>query len=462
MTQAASSAGPAPFSPGAVLGLLLAGTGLFVAVLWLLANGAPTQLNNGGQHGAAKGVTGYAAMAAMLEASGTKVTLARTPGALRQPGLLVLTPPSSVDVGALSDAVSEHLATGPVLLVLPKWISQPANPSDPGAKPGWVRIVGEVAPDWPGFHDEVRVKIDALRQGRPQVRWSGAQDGPEAGPPNWQQLGARLPFPDQMQTGDVAPDKGSSLHPLVSAADGRVLAGELFNLPAKDEDEDEAADDAPAAADNAATPGHALVIVFEPDLLNNYGLSHADNAPLAEALLTYAMTDGAPSGHAALPNTPVTFDLTLNGLGRKPGLLNLVFSPPYLGATLALLLAAVVVGWRAFCRFGPRLAHGRDIALGKAALVDNSAALVLRSGRLRLLPGPYVDAARHRIAAALGLPRNADTAATDAAIDRSLAARAPDASPFSQAGAALLAATNARDMLRAAQTLHAIERKLTR
>ena len=56
----------------------------------------------------------------------------------------------------------------------------------------------------------------------------------------------------------------------------------------------------------------------------------------------------------------------------------------------------------------------------------------------------------------------ADAAATEAAIDRALAARAPDAAPFSQIAGRLRAARRAPDIVRAAQDLHALERTLLR
>ena len=95
-------------------------------------------------------------------------------------------------------------------------------------------------------------------------------------------------------------------------------------------------------------------------------------------------------------------------------------------------------------------------------LVANTAALIRRARRHRLLPAPYVEAARARIAHALGLPRLSGPAALDAAIDRALATRQPSDLPdFSQTATRLLAAHGQTELLRAAQELHALERKLT-
>ena len=104
----------------------------------------------------------------------------------------------------------------------------------------------------------------------------------------------------------------------------------------------------------------------------------------------------------------------------------------------------------------------RAIAFGKRALVSNAAGLIRRTGRLHLVAAPYADAARERLARALALPHHADAAATEAAIDRALAARAPAMRPFSLISAELRASHRPHDMLRAAQDLNALERMLKR
>ena len=158
----------------------------------------------------------------------------------------------------------------------------------------------------------------------------------------------------------------------------------------------------------------------------------------------------------------ITFDLTLNGLARQANLLTLAFSPPYLAATLCLLLAALVALWREAARFGAPLAQGRAIAFGKRALVSNAAGLITRTRRLHLLPGRYVLATRERLARALGLPRLTDAAATGAAIDRALASRDQDSPSFTTTAQELAAARKEPAILAAAARLHALERMLTR
>jgi hypothetical protein len=101
-----------------------------------------------------------------------------------------------------------------------------------------------------------------------------------------------------------------------------------------------------------------VIFVFDADLFNNYGMSRASNAQLAEKLIQ-ATLDGDPR--------KVSFDLTLAGYGRSPSLLALAFTPPFLAATLCLLLAAAVTLWRAYQRFGPPLAWRAARSLSASA-----------------------------------------------------------------------------------------------
>jgi hypothetical protein len=69
-----------------------------------------------------------------------------------------------------------------------------------------------------------------------------------------------------------------------------------------------------------------------------------------------------------------------------------------------MLLAA----WQAVVRFGPVRRPERAIAFGKAALVDNSAALIRKAGREAHLGGRYVGVIRERAIALFRLPATGD------------------------------------------------------
>lgn len=430
---AAPQVGGNPFTARTALALVLFGCLVFVALLWMIGNGlADGDTNDGGGHAAGKGLNGFAAFARLLEQGGHPVRLSRTRRGFEQPGLLVLTPPAEADGAAIAEAVNQHRELGPTLVITPKWAAVPARDDALGRTKGWVRLAGPNLPNWPGFLDELTV--DRLSGTR------GARVG-------WQARSVSGTFPQGRLTVFGA---GPGLVPLVTGADGRIYAAYIDD------------GDFPALAALALRPhdaatrdrsaGYPLVVVFDADLLDNYGMARLPSAQLAGTLVA------ALAG----PDDPVTFDLTLNGLARSANLLTLAFTPPFLAATLCLLLAALATGWRAFLRFGPPRAPTRVIAYGKRALVRNAAGLIVRARRLHLLGLPYADAARQRLARAMALPRSDDPAAQSAALDRAAEARGASGQAFSHAAARLGQARSERELVKAAADLHALERTLTR
>lgn len=426
-----------PFDPRVVLGLLLFGAAVFVALLYFIGSGATGNDEDGGRpggHALGRGLDGYAALYRYLDKRGIATRRIHSEGQLNQPGLLILTPPHEADPKELARIVEARRSIGSTIVITPKWRSIPASIFSKKAKPGWVMLVRADPPQWPGFEDDVSVDIKPLAEGA----WSDAHGS------------GKLPSPEFVMSGN-----GDSLVPLaVGDADERTLAAYVYdggyypdlaelavntNL-SDDEDEDASL--------------YPLILVFEPDLFNNYGMANAANAQLAEEIVEAAT--GTSDNHS------VAFDLTLNGYGGSTNLLTLAFQPPFLAATLALILAALAVGWRAFNRFGPPKLAGQAIAFGKRALVGNAAGLVQRARRLHLLGAPFADAARERLVKALALPSHNDATASEEAIDRALAARAPDRVPFSVAAARLRIARRPAEILSAAREIHAIERTLKR
>lgn len=428
-----SEATASPFSPKAVLALVVFGAGVFVLLLWMVGAGMTSgSPNDGGGHVGGRGLNGYAALAGFLEKRGYKVRRSQSENALDDPGLLVLTPPQGADGKKLEEIVTKRRYIGPTLVVTPKWIGMKAPNGTPGAKKGWVVLVGAQPPDWKGFLDDVTVRIAPSQAG-----WhAGWQDG-------------KLPRADSVLSGS-----GPRVVPLVvSRQDDRTLAGYINDGGFYPMLEDMALTTPNYYEEDEDTEKYPVIVVFEPDLIDNWGLGHRENALLADGLFRAATGDG---------DRTVAFDLTLNGHARSANLLTLAFTPPFLAATLCLLIAGIVAGWRAFLRFGPARRGARAIAFGKRALVSNSAGLIRRSRRLHLIAAPYATAARERLAKALALPRQADVEATERAIDRALLARDGGATPFSQIASNLRAARKPEDILKAARDLHSLERTLTR
>ncbi|MXO91803.1 DUF4350 domain-containing protein [Pontixanthobacter aquaemixtae] len=427
MARTGSGSGNA-FNPKVVLAMLLFGALAFVAMLYLIGSGQTGgNTNDGGGHAGGKGLNGYAALAGMLEEQGYAVSRSRTQSTLSTDSLLILTPPTFADPEELSQIINDRRWSGPTLVILPKWNAfQAPVRFGSDAKEGWVILSGSSVPAW---SSELDFELD------PSISDSST---------GWSGLGLSGGLPDPKV---AMGSQSGMLVPLVRGQGGAILAGY-------------ADDDGyyPVLAQAAGVPSGdgdyldsdkwGVTFVVEPDLLNNYGLADSARAQLASALIETAMEG---------EDLPIVFDLTLNGLGASQNLLTLAFTPPFLAATLCLMLAMIVIAWRAFRRFGPPVSEGRAIAFGKARLVKNSAGFIQRSKRLHLLSQPYADMMRERIVHALAL-RKPD----DDAIDAALHKRVPGAPLFSASARQLRAARHPNEILRAAAALKSIERMLNK
>jgi len=422
-----------PFSSRTMLAVLVVGAGAFLLFLYAIGAGWNGRSDrDGGSHAAANGLNGFAGLVRLLEAQGHEVSLSRSEAQLEGEALLVLTPQIFADGERVSDIVEARRYYGPTLVILPKWFAM--EPSRSGAEEvprGWVVLGGAVAPAW---FEELYGLGDADFGISERRRWEG--------------IGFTGTFPDPEQV--LALDAPSFL-PLVTDERGDLLAGylgddgtypvlaEAAGMPDRDPEDPETDEDL-----------WPVVIVAEPDLMNNYGMADVERARLAHAIVDAALEDY---------DLPVVFDLTLAGLGRSENLLTLAFAPPFLAATLALLLAALVVAWRAFRRFGPPVAEAPALAMGKRQLARNGAALVERARRWHLLGPPYAALVAARIAEKLGI-READPHAREAAIARVLAARGL-ADDYAARTDDLRRARHSAELLRAAGALRTIERTLT-
>ncbi|MWV27086.1 DUF4350 domain-containing protein [Aurantiacibacter rhizosphaerae] len=410
-----------PFSPGAVLALLLVGALAFLLLLYALGQGWTGQdESDGGNHAAANGLNGFSGLVSLLENTGENVTVSRNRADMEEYGLTIITPPLYSDAEEIDEIIQRRIdyASGPTLLILPKWIAAqvPAN-ADVESGDGWVVLAGANSPGW----------FDELTIGN-GTRLAIGQTG------GWQGLGEAgdLPAPQQVQA--LVSDSENSMRAMLVDDEGDVLAAELIQSSDYDDYEH-----------------WPVIVVFEPDLMNNYGMGDEKRADVALQLI-----DEASFGD----EMPIRFDLTLNGLAGAENLLTLAFRPPFLAATLCMLLASIVIGWRAFRRFGPPIAEAPAMAQGKRQLARNGAALVERVRRWHLLKKPYEDMIGRRVAKALGL-RPADTQARETAIDSAVARRGHDGPSFSRLAADLRAAERPKDIIRAAQALRTFERTLT-
>ncbi|TIQ54199.1 MAG: DUF4350 domain-containing protein, partial [Mesorhizobium sp.] len=182
-------------------------------------------------------------------------------------------------------------------------------------------------------------------------------------------------------------------------------------------------------------------VLTDPDLINNAALGDPDKAAAALDLIALLQPEKGP----------VMFDLTLHGAGRKYDLAKLLVEPPFLALTLTILAAAALAFLHGLGRFGPPRAELRAIAFGKRALVDTTAMLLRRAGRLEELEGRYAALMRVRAGALLGAPQGLQ----GEALDRWLDSRDKDeVDGFTARAQAAGEAKNLTQMHEAAERLH--------
>ncbi len=407
-----------PFRPGTVLALLTVGTIAFMLLLYSLGQGwTGGEGRDGGNHAAANGLNGYSGLATLLERTGNKVAVSRNPADMRDYGLQILTPPLMSSAEDIDEILQQRMdgGAGPTMLILPKWMAMPVpDGADVAGADGWVMLLGATSPTW--FSELEIAEGTELAVG---------QTG------GWQGFGQAGSLPDETQVQALVGDEQKAMRAILTDEEGDVLAAELVQSSTYDP--------------------WPVVIVFEPDLLNNYGMADQDRARIALQLVARA---------AMAEDLPIRFDLSLNGLGAAENLLTLAFRPPFLAATLCLLLAALVIGWRAFRRFGPAVAEPPAVSQGKRQLARNGAALLQRVKRWHLLKRPYEDMIGRRVASTLGL-RNAETDAREEAIDKAMMRRGHNGPAFSRLATDLREAQRPGEILRAARRLRNLERTLT-
>jgi hypothetical protein len=395
-----------PFRPVTVAILLAVGVLGFLGTL-VLGAFAPDWRSgrNGGGHALSNAAIGYSGLVRLAEATGRSPKVVRNEALLFSENLVVATPEhGSVPV----DPLLSRRRGRPTLIVLPKW-----NTAGDREHPGWVRQAGLL----PRFDPEgvlapdTRLHLARVRSGgRPLVN---AADLPAT-------VAFRAPRPLQVITGLTRYRTGAKgplspgLEPLITDGRGHAVLAKLADQP--------------------------LYILADPDLLDNLGMRGETQAASALVLLDWLNANEADG---------VLFDVTLNGFKRMPSPLKLAFEPPFLAMTLAIGAALLLAGWQALATFGAPRRLPRAIAFGKAALIDNTAALIRRARRWRVLGPRYAELARERAAAAFGAPARAQGIELDAYLDRLERPRR-----FSDLAAEAAAATTREEAVAAARALH--------
>jgi len=191
-----------------------------------------------------------------------------------------------------------------------------------------------------------------------------------------------------------------------------------------------------------------LYVLADPDLINNHALKNPRTARAALQLLDELSTTDARS---------IQFDVTLNGFGKQPNALKLIFEPPFLALTLSMFVAALLAGLHGVYRFGPEERDERAIAFGKAALVENSAGLIKLARREHRLGSAYAEVIAEEAARASGAPPGLRGADLEAYLDR---LSPPDGPKFSRLAARAGAASDRSELVAAALALFSWKKEI--
>lgn len=385
----------AVFDPRLAVGLIAAGIVAFAAFMLLLAYGGDFRMDRSGRaHALSGAATGFRGLVRLAELTDRAPRLLRDPAGLDTEDLVVLAIEPGTEPGTIA-ALMETRLHRPTLLILPKWRTMPD-----ADHPGWVRHLGTLAPEEAAapLGDWHPIKVREQRKA-PRRRFDGRGVAE----------GVSVTSPDRIRT--------------ISGEDQQALVG---------------ADGAAILAQVGDQPHYILA---DPDLLNNKGLKDARGAAAAVALLDVLNSTD---------NEGVVFDLTTNGLGAGKDALRLAFEPPFVAMTIAIFAAALLAGLQGAFRFGPEVPEERAIALGKAALVENSAGLFRQARREHRAGGAYAELLRATAARSVGAPPSLRGAELDRYLDRLTPA---DAAPFSRLADDLRVATGRETLVRAAQAL---------
>ena len=345
-----------PFDAKTILWVILAGVIAFAGFLYLVAY-APQiqQRGNGGAHVLSKSAVGFSGLYDLAKGSGRKVDIGQDKRHWSFDGFTIVTIQPDSDPKMLEEliAIKRSIENTKTLYVLPKWNTMPL-PSNKH----WVQGLGTIG------GEEIKPILDLFGPIKIAEAQPGGQ-GQVRGVPDEDMDGIVAPLPKKLHYVEGGMD------PVLEDDAGHMVLGRRTH-------------------ENGGTD----YVLADPDLLSNQGLK-SDAGAQAAIRIVDALRYG--------PEDSVAFDMVLvtGGAGNR-NLLQLMFEPPFLAFTLALLAAAILTGLHAIARFGPPKIEGRAIPFGKRALADNAALLISRAGREDRLGARYVAVVRDAVGSALG------------------------------------------------------------
>jgi len=142
-----------------------------------------------------------------------------------------------------------------------------------------------------------------------------------------------------------------------------------------------------------------VIVVSDPDVLENHGLSRGRNAELSLAVLQ--RFGGEPV---------LVVDETLHGHEIEPSITRELLRFPLVLATLQALAALFLLAWAALVRFGRPVPPAPLLKPGKAFLIEHTAELLRAGGHAGEAARAYLRTAREEVLARLPPPGGAESA----------------------------------------------------
>lgn len=143
--------------------------------------------------------------------------------------------------------------------------------------------------------------------------------------------------------------------------------------------------------------GSNILILSDPDLINNHGLSNGSNADLVYSIIQRVRL-GKPA--------PVVIDETLHGFRLEPNFWRAMLAMPFIVATLAAFVTAMALIWSASNRFGAPFRSDKETAAGKRRLIENAVRLIERGRHSREIVNRYFHNVVRQVEEKLHLPDN--------------------------------------------------------
>ena len=344
------------FSPRVLIGLGIGVACLFLLSLVLMTFGSKPEadpLQTVSANSFSRSAIGQAGFAELLKKLGVPVVQSEYESRAKagSDGLLILAEPETV-----GPALDDLLHAPNVLLILPKRSGLPDK-----AHPHWI--------------DKNAVLPAAVAEAALRSAVAGGEvvrpDSVASWTTNGLGIAPDVPEPPQLM-------KSTRLTPLVANDDG-VLVGSLD------------------------TADRHIWILSDPDIIANHGIVRGDNVALVTALIDALRKNG---------KAPIVFDETIHGFVEvPPSPFKLLFSFPYILATLQALIAIALLLWATLSRFGAPEPLAAPLVPGKYGLIENAAQLIERGRQQRVLVRRYVEATLREVAGRLHAPRGLSDAA---------------------------------------------------